>query len=159
MRPDATWFLMHWASTPYHTGNGKASLWKKISTYTRGQPNTVFKLISPDGTGGSLELILKNPPRSRSEQIASGLGTGFGRYGSLGAGRTRPDRTWGEFFRPNVDLNSITRGSYNYAETMIRGLDEHERMDVKPHEASPSFYLNPPAHSGLSDRAFPKVSL
>ena len=69
----------------------------------------VFKLISPDGTGGSLELCLFNV-NSRRNSEASGEGDGI----------------------TPVGCHEVYAGSYNYAETVVSGDPEHDTKSASP---------------------------
>jgi hypothetical protein len=53
--------------------------------------------------------------------------------------------------------NETYRGSYNYAETVERGLIEHDYADIKPHQEHNGFYINPPVYSSMGDRRFPPI--
>jgi hypothetical protein len=52
--------------------------------------------------------------------------------------------------------DEVYQGSYNYADAMIIGFAAHKALDVKPHVASPDFYVNPEnRYSNLDQRTFP----
>lgn len=118
------WYQMSPGGAIYHWGDepGKsAPVDSYRSQYWRGQDGIpVFKLISPDGTGGSLETIIKNEPRR------STIGT---------VNKSEPVGT---------KIVEVYRhqGSYNFSETVIVGNDAHERHDVTPHKMWPDYYLN-----------------
>jgi hypothetical protein len=42
-----------------------------------------------------------------------------------------------------IDTTMRYQGSYNFAETAVVGLDEHEKYDVKPH-VKDNKYIDPP---------------
>lgn len=131
------WFEMSTVSTIHHF-KGKVNGRKKASYFFRRQKTTpVFKLISPDGTGGSLELCIHNWQYRGS--------TPSGEIGKVGETVN---------LHGKVVINSIYQGSYNYADNGFAGPDEHEHMDVFPHLAHEKFYLR--AGSKRRYRRFPK---
>lgn len=131
------WFEMSTASTVYHyEGQVSNAMWyKKWEAFVSRQKSTpVFKLISSDGTGGSLEVILHN-------------------WQSVGGkSQIGPEGKW-VTIRTKVVINEIYRGSYNYSDTGIMGFKDHEFRDVKPHRQEFGFYVNPPRKQ--SARRFP----
>ena len=116
--------------------------WKFMESGVLDQKHTpVFKLISPDGSGGSREICVHNfntdvPGTSGKSEI--GL-----------IGRWVPIRT-------KVVLNEIYRGSYNDSETGVMGLSEHTYRDIDPHKAEFGYYKNPSKYSALTARVFSK---
>ncbi len=131
------WFQMDAGSTIYHWGDQPVVAFAEaIYTSARGQEDIpVFKLISLDNTGGSVECIVTNPQQSKS--IAKPNQTVV-----LAGGR--------------VVTHLINQGSYNFSETIYMGRAAHELRDVKPHVASADFYLNPlDPLSNLGLRKFP----
>lgn len=132
------WFQMSTGGTPYHYA-GEVNLRKKAKAAILPQRLIpIFKLISPDGTGGSLELILHNPK-----------GWIF-RDGTVG-----PALHW-EKISSRVVTDEKYIGSYNYSETITSGLPAHELRDVKPHSYEAGFYLEPPPGTALHQRGFPE---
>ncbi len=143
-----TWFQMAAGSTIYHWGNhpsnptAEAVYWDKIM----GQNDTpVFKLVSPDGTGGSREVIIHNaeisdgPYNNRSTVIW-------------------PKVNEAVDVRQAIETDSILQGSYNYSETTRVGLAAHDKRDVKAHVHDARFYVNPQNLSTqLSTRKFPEL--
>lgn len=130
-----TWFQMSPGGAIYHWGGDPT--WDVAdayhSQYIRGQDGIpVFKLISPDGTGGSLETIIRNNGRS-----------------TIGA-VNKPEPV-----APLIVSVYRHQGSYNYSETIVAGLPAHERLDVAPHKKYPDYYLNPQDRFSLSSRRFP----
>jgi hypothetical protein len=112
---------------------------KKIKAYIKPQMMMpIFKLISPDGTGGSRELVLTNPK------------------GWLFGDSTIVDVLHWKYIRDRVVLQEPYEGSYNYAETISSGYDEHVKADVDTHREWPGFYINPDPDSALKDRGFPE---
>ena len=131
------WFEMSTAGTIYHyKGRVSDAAWyKKWEAFVSRQKSTpVFKLISPDRTGGSLELCVHNWQHHE------------------GKSEIGPKGKWVNI-RTKVVINEIYRGSYNYSETGIVGFEEHQFRDVKPHLEEYGFYVNPPAR--MSARRFP----
>jgi len=39
--------------------------------------------------------------------------------------------------------DSVAQGSYNYAETVVKGLPSHQRLDVKTDPMQPGYYVEP----------------
>lgn len=135
------WYQMAAGSTIYHYGRRptSAALEAVAVDKIRGQDDTpVFKLISPDNTGGSCEVILWNDGVN-----AGGWGTGSEVLGGVG-------ERWD--VRKLIVTDPRYQGSYNYAETVRVGLAAHELRDVKPHVEGVDFYVNP------ADRFCPPAS-
>jgi hypothetical protein len=119
------WYQMSAGATIYHyegTPNPLTTpLEAAIVNEVKGQTNTpVFKLISPDGTGGSREIILKN--RGTDTLVDAGISIDI---------------------RNLVVVHEVFQGSYNYADAMVVGFAAHEIRDIKPHVGSWDFYVNP----------------
>lgn len=135
-----TWFQMSAGGTIYHWGGEPT--WDIVdatfSNYVRKQDGVpVFKLISPDGTGGSAETIIRN--RSRF---------------TIGVPNELVQVT------DRVVRDYHDQGSYNYSETVEVGLPTHEKHDVAPHRKYPKYYLNPPNRFlPLNARRFPPRKL
>ena len=140
------WFQMAAGSTIYHWGEHPESPTAEAvyqDTIMRQDDTPVFKLISPDDNGGSNEVIIYN------QEIKDGPYNN--RSKSIGQVNQPIDVTRA------IITDPILQGSYNYSETAIMGLEEHERRDVKPHVHSSFFYVNPPdAFSALATRRFPE---
>lgn len=119
------WIQMSAGATVYHwnsNGNSDPTERTAILATAIGQQNIpVFKLVSPDGTGGSREVILRNPGRL-----------------------TLAD--YDELFQV-LDSRLVTNiehfGSYNYSETAVAGDQEHILRDVEPHTADRYGYIFP----------------
>ncbi len=143
------WYQMSPGATIYHWGSKPKVTWIESPRQSfRGQAVTpVFKLVSPDGTGGSHETIIKNP---QNRQVNIGA---F----SYMIGRWSIEEVGVEvdvFSRIETDL--LYQGSYNYSETVDVGLPAHEKRDVWPHEKNPRSYINPPDRfKPLATRFFP----
>lgn len=148
------WYQMGPGGSIYHWGD-PVRFPKIEAAHThafRGQTGIpIFKLISPDGTGGSRETIVSNPMVHR-QKVDFGPNTPP-MYIMVG----RPHI--GEVNQTvAVKARLITRiehqGSYNFAETSVRGLDQHEKYDVETHKKD-SVYIDPPDRfAPLSKRIF-----
>jgi hypothetical protein len=137
-KQNAEWLQMATAASVYHYP-GKVNASKKVGAYIKPQLlMPVFKLVSPDGTGGSREVILNNPRDLifRDSTVVGSL-------------------RW-KYVRNRVMLNELYAGSYNYAETITRGYHAHVKADVDTHREWPGFYINPDPDSALKDRHFPE---
>lgn len=130
-----TWYQMSAGGTIYHWGRDVKVDWAEAA-YTqkvRGQTGTpIFKLICPDGTGGSKETII------------------FNSYSRTKIGETnRPVLVF-----DRVEVLMKYQGSYNFAETSVVGLKKHEKYDVDTHKKD-SIYIDPPDRfEPLKDRIF-----
>jgi hypothetical protein len=132
------WLQMATAAAIYHY-SGENNRRKKVAAYVKPQMMMpIFKLISPDGTGGSRELVLTNPK------------------GWLFGDSTIVDVLHWKHIRNRVVLQEPYEGSYNYAETITSGYKAHVRADVDTHREWPGFYINPDPDSALADRGFPE---
>jgi len=135
------WYQMSAGATIYHYGSEpkvpsiEAAYVEKI----KGQDDTpVFKLVSPDNTGGSNEIILNNQHGSEV----------------VGTVKQKVD------VRKILVTNPSHQGSYNYSETVWAGFAAHELRDIKPHVAGPAFYVNPTdPFVPLAARRFPTSDL
>lgn len=95
----------------------------------------VFKLVCPDGTGGSRECVVTNNGRTT--------------IGAVYEEVNLADR----FVK-----DSVRQGSYNYAETIEKGLAAHDRLDVNTDPMRPGYFVEPPdlfQFSELYTRRFP----
>lgn len=142
------WFQMSEGATIYHWGkdpqNPKAEAFyhETIGSVVTTLP--IFKLVSPDDTGGSYETIIRNthPPSVPHYRI-------FHFTNQL------------ETVQELVVTDNWHRGSYNYSETIEEGLPAHQLRDVKPHEAFKfnNVYVNPlDCFSSLRFRRFPQIA-
>ncbi|QYO63408.1 hypothetical protein [Leptolyngbya sp. 7M] len=155
------WYQMGAGGSIYHWGRDVmvASLEAAFTHTFRGQARTpIFKLICPDGTGGSKETIIMNP---QTNKIYVQTGTGWpGSRIPVMQGREKI----GEINRPELVVNRVVtkmkyQGSYNFSETAVVGLDEHKKRDVKPHEKDP-IYIDPPDRfAPLDKRVFSEAVL
>ena len=146
------WFQMSPGATIYHWGREPIAPAVEAFLQVGAQATVpVFKLVSPDGTGGSRETIIKNPPVRRLK---------------LPMGQSIPAGTLaiGEVNKPQYVAHLIVvdawhQGSYNYSETVEVGLRAHELRDVKTHKKYPypGVYVNPENRfSALEARRFPE---
>ena len=97
----------------------------------------IFKLVCPDGTGGSRECVIFNRKLSMT----------------IGAVNQKVDVS------KDIETNSVYQGSYNYAETSEKGFAAHTRLDVKSDKCIPGFLITPKhyGHNNLSMRLFEKI--
>ncbi len=137
------WYQMQGVGAVHHY-KGKVTGWKEAKALLLTQRHVpVFKLISPDGTGGSSEICIHNPQLNRENW--NPVTRGNLRIGKEGK--------WVDIKRRLV-LDELYRGSYNYSETIIMGFAYHKFMDVTPHKAAYGFYINPPSGTSLAARRF-----
>jgi hypothetical protein len=128
--------IYHWGSHPGNYTAGAESVLQELKEKI-GIPMPVFKLISPDGTGGSRETILRNPNGWSTPVLKENFMADMTKF---------------------VVLDYNNQGSYNYSETVKAGLSAHELRDVAPHNKYPfpNVYINPANRfSFLSKRTFP----
>lgn len=116
----------------------------------------VFKLLSPDGTGGSREVCIENIFDIRREHKTKIDGTTVHMVGHDTIGNT--DEVVNVSDRLVTD--SVAQGSYNYAETVQKGLPAHQRLDVNTDPMTAGYYVEPPdlfrlTFFGLRERRFP----
>jgi hypothetical protein len=120
----------------YHSP-GEVDTAKILSGFFALQKNHRFKLIHPDGTGGSHELILRNT-RGESE---------IGKEGETVS-----------IVSEDPDILPTHKGSYNYSDSGVLNRGEHEFRDVSPHCEHAGFYVNPePLTLPIEVRRFPRV--
>lgn len=150
---DVIWYQMSPGGTIYHFKDPKNPEIEAIQQTALGQLFTrVFKLVSPDGTGGSSETIVKNPLNIR---IPTPLSSGFIMVGKTIIGHAGHQVPVSD----EIVKDPWFQGSYNYAETVITGLAAHKDRDVTPHEHHhvKGIYVNPPDQDRhtLIHRKFP----
>lgn len=150
------WFQMDPGGAIYHFKHPKNPKAEAALQGALGQINTpVFKLISPDDSGGSIETIVDNPiVTSVTSTVVGGIGSlvGGGVFGKQ-ISKLRSS-TIGKGEKVNITSRIIKvydfQGSYNYAETIDAGYDSHVNFDVTPHVKDEKGYLNPDErHSSL----------
>lgn len=131
------WYQMAAGSTIFHYGSKvKVKSAEAVGAAIQGQNGVpVFKMVNPDNTGGSNEIIFTN--------------AGYDMIGKVGQ----------EFATdPMLVKTPEHQGSYNFAETIREGFIGHDKLDIKPHSDREGFYLNPDDRfCPLSMRTFPRV--
>lgn len=127
------WFLMRTAGTAYHVGDGKPGLATIIGSAVAPRAVMPFKLVAPDKTGGSSEVVIRNT------NWDSNLGDGATTFS----------------VNLSIDLDNDTAGSYNYSETMVTGFSAHKLRDMTPHEKFGGTYAKPHIFAPLKARTFP----
>jgi hypothetical protein len=144
------WYQMSPGAAIYHYGSQPTNptveaIWAEAKTQNF---IPVFKLVSPDGSGGSQECILTNPVLGRV--WINGIVPLDIRASVIADENKSVD------ISKRIVTDPVLQGSYNYSETIEVGIRDHELRDVKPHSADPHFYVNPfPASSSLYMRRFP----
>jgi hypothetical protein len=138
------WFLMKPGGGVYHQGDGSPGFWDKVGAQFTDQNETVFKLVSPDGIGGSSEVIVKNPQKKNN------LGNT-----DLDKWKKNIQSSWFSIVS-DIDFSDNTRGTYNYAETLTKGFTAHDYRDIKPHENMIGTYMSSVRLSPLESRIFPE---
>jgi hypothetical protein len=157
------WFQMSAGGTIYHFKHVKNKTKEAMIQTVLGQSNTpIFKLISPDVTGGSCETIIKNLVQARStvQQLARKLGplTQLPNSGDRGSSIGYENAVTPVSHL--IENDKEYQGSYNYAETAVLGIAKHEKFDIEPHENYAKWgYDNPTdRHSKLESRRFEKYA-
>ncbi len=159
---NTNWFQMSPGGAIYH--------FKEISNETReglaqelmGQSLTpIFKLVSPDDTGGSMETIIINRGVGikyvKVPGIVSPVPVGIKDAEVIGDVNVPMPM---EITKSILDIERY-QGSYNYAETVDLGNADHDRLDVTPHKDTARYktYVNPPDRfAPLNSRQFLKVA-
>ncbi len=144
------WYQMSAGSTIYHWGDDPESPAAEAAYQNEimGQNDTpVFKLVCPDGTGGSREVIIFNPvvKDGAYDNRSTYLGVEENKYAEV---------------RSITETDPAYQGSYNYSETTRVRLAAHELRDVKTHMPGRFFYVNPPdPYAPLEKRKFPVLDL
>jgi hypothetical protein len=168
------WFQMGAGATIYHFGRDPKvpiaeAMWQAVKGGQKSVP--VFKLVSPDDTGGSRECIIKSKKVNPGVTLVTPLKTvrdGMELVFGQGAGKM----TIGEVFETEIGTvnkkvdvadrivtDSRHQGSYNYSETVLKGLAAHNWRDVKPHEWLPNSYVNPWSETPVALRRLPEIDL
>jgi hypothetical protein len=124
------WYQMAPGGGIYHTGRKVyiATLDAVIAEIAGQSKSSIFKLVCPDGTGGSREVIIKNQGQE-----------------TIGAANEVVD------VDHRVVRHSVAQGSYNYAETIKRGYAAHVRLDVRTDPMREGYYVLPPGQWNLTD--------
>ena len=135
------WFQMSPGGAVYHFGeNIRSPTLRAIGATHAGQEHApVFKLVCPDGTGGSREVCIENPfnvPRKIRTKVDGEFTTMVG-HTTIGAVNEEVK------VADRVVKDSVSQGSYNYAETTVKGLPAHQRLDVNTDPMRPGYYVEP----------------
>jgi hypothetical protein len=145
-----TWYQMGAGGTIYHWGGGVT--WEPADAFStqffRGQARIpIFKLICPDGTGGSKETIISNP-KVRVVRVVAAQGVMNERQGTTTIGA----KNKAVLVLDRVETKMKYQGSYNFAETSVVGLDKHKKNDVEPHHKDAQYIDPPDRFEPLKDR-------
>jgi hypothetical protein len=114
----------------------------------------VFKLVCPDGTGGSREVCIKNPFDVRGKIRTKVDGTFPTMVGHATIGAVNEEVNVAN----RIVTDSVSQGSYNYAETIVKGLPAHQRLDVSTDPMNQGYYVEPSnlfSFAELYTRRFP----
>jgi len=135
------WFQMSPGGAIYHFGEEiRSPTLRALGATHAGQEYApVFKLVCPDGTGGSREVCIKNPfdvPRKIRTKIDGEFTTMVG-HATIGAVNEEVN------VANRIVKDSVAQGSYNYAETVVKGLPAHQRLDVNTDPMKPGYYVEP----------------
>ncbi len=161
------WFQMSPGSAVYHYKKFLPNEAQAILDSIVGQKSVpIFKLICPDGSGGSCELCLHNGRQQDGRQQAASrsklhyLGTIGTTHISVNEGKDTIGKI-GEWvdIQDMVVTHNVYKGSYNYSETIKAGYKNHDLRDIKPHNASQGFYVDPPLGIVMELRRFPERDL
>lgn len=130
--------IYHWGDKPGIFGylSGLDAFHTQIFRRQKGIP--IFKLICPDETGGSRETIVSNPV-IRIERTIGPYGLEDRHHRSSKIGKMNK----AVLVIDRVETKMEYQGSYNFAETSVKGLDKHEKYDVETHKKD-SVYIDPP---------------
>lgn len=146
------WYQMGAGGTIYHWG--RDIIWEKAdAVHTqlfRGQTRIpIFKLVCPDGTGGSKETIITNP-KINKVRVVGPQGVLNEMQGAARIGETNVE----VLVRGRVVTYMEHQGSYNFSETSVVGLDEHRKNDIDPHHKDANYIDPPDRFAPLKDRIF-----
>lgn len=148
------WFQMSPGGGIYHFGEEiRSPTIRAIGATHAGQEYApVFKLVCPDGTGGSREVCIKNPFNVPKREPGAGR-AGTGGMPGVHAPNIRATTMVGHatIGPVNEEVNvadrivkdSVSQGSYNYAETIVKGLPAHQRLDVNTDPMRHGYYVEP----------------
>lgn len=134
------WYQTTPGGTVYHWKTGLPATPAAMAAEKIGQALVpVFKLVCPDGTGGSQESIIFN----RKKRM------------TIGAVNEKVDVS------KDIEKHLVYQGSYNYAETIEKGYTAHNRLDVKSDKCIPDFLIQPKnyEHNDLSNRTFEEIKI
>lgn len=153
---NTVWFQMSPGGAIYHFREvGNATFAAGVQEWMGQGGTPIFKLIAPDGTGGSSETIVKNELRV-SRTVSAMLPKA-----SRGAviGDLNVPMPVHHIIQDDLEY----QGSYNYADTVDLGNAFHEKFDVQPHKDKGRYktYVNPDGRDGrhvpLKFRQFPDI--
>lgn len=157
------WFQMSPGGTIYHFKDVTNQAKEAVAQEVLGQSRTpIFKLVSPDSTGGSCETIIKNmvQVKSTAKRVADALMplSQLPKTGPLDSSIGHVNAV-SPVARLIVDIPKF-QGSYNYAETVSRGFADHEKLDIEPHTDYKKWDYDNPSdrHSKLESRRFQKYA-
>ena len=154
------WFQMSPGGAIYHFGEKKIGnpTLRAFEANRDGQERApVFKLICPDGTGGSREVCLTNPFVVPS-LMGAWNGTSYAYKTMVGHKSIGAVGEEVYVMTNRIVKDSVAQGSYNYAETIVKGYPAHVRYDVDTDPMEPGYYVEPPdlfEYSDLWTRRFP----
>jgi hypothetical protein len=137
------WFQMAPGGAIYHFGKPiESPTLSAIGATLAGQKKApVFKLVCPDGTGGSREVCIKNPfdvAHKRPAMRGPGEVTEMEGHAAIGAVNEEVK------VADRILKDSVLQGSYNYAETIVKGLPAHQRLDVNTDPMAQGYFVEPP---------------
>lgn len=151
------WYQMGPGGTIYHWGRKVVIDWAEAAYahQVRGQSGIpVFKLVCPDGTGGSKETIIKNPKIHKVP-----VRTSQGDYFEMQRGTKIGETNEVNLVKTNIVTDEHHQGSYNFAETAVVGLKAHEKYDVDMHKKDEIYFDPPDRFAPLADRLFTEYVL
>ena len=153
------WYQMGAGGTIYHWGRDVIGWldWAEagVAHFIRGQSGIpIFKLICPDGTGGSKETIIKNPKIHKTP-----VSTSQGDYYEMQRGTKIGEVNQLNMVKPSIVTDGHNQGSYNFAETAVHGLKSHEKYDVETHHKDPVYVDPPDRFAPLKTRIFQEWAL
>jgi hypothetical protein len=146
------WYQMTPGGAIYHFGEKiRSPTLRAVGATHSGQEYApVFKLVCPDGTGGSREVCIKNlfdVPKRDPVPLRTGAMAGVHPvvpttkmvgHATIGAVNEEVN------VANRIVKDSVSQGSYNYAETIVKGLPAHQRLDVNTDPMKPGYYVEPP---------------
>ena len=142
------WFLFSKGGSIYHYKGNEMPDWMRAtgSTFRPRIFTPVFKLTSPDGTGGSAEIVIHN--WAKADLLFTELRSPTIRGMSKGG----PSKSIKNHY---VNIPEY-RGSYNYTETFVGGYSGHNYRDIKPDRVSKDpFHIIFAPKVPLRQRRFP----
>lgn len=147
-----TWYQMSAGATIYDWGDNVRfeSLEAAYTQKVYGQRGIlVFKLVCPDGTGGSKETIISNPVLQKVKVVGpQGLEWNTQRGSKIGETNQQVS------VENRVETRMKYQGSYNFSETTVVGLNVHKKRDVEPHHHDPVYIDPPDRFAPLNERIF-----